>query len=94
MRRGGGFRFCCRRAAAFAGRIAALCGAFLQSDILKKMREVMGLARFKAMPQLPWSRLDNAAKIFPPTSSARDTKVFRLACTLTQPVEPLSLIHI
>ena len=51
----------------------------------------MGLARFKAMPQLPWSRLDNAAKIFPPTSSARDTKVFRLACTLTQPVEPQPL---
>ena len=35
-----------------------------------------------------WSRLDNAAKIFPPTSSARDSKVFRFACELTEPVQP------
>lgn len=38
-----------------------------------------------------WSRLDNAAKIFPPTSSKRDTKVFRFACELKEPVEPALL---
>lgn len=34
-----------------------------------------------------WSRLDNAAKIFPPTSTKRDTKVFRFVCELTEPVD-------
>lgn len=33
-----------------------------------------------------WNRLDNAGKIFPPTSTKRDTKVFRFACELTEPV--------
>lgn len=40
---------------------------------------------------LKWSRLDNAAKIFPSTSSKRDPKVFRFACELTEPVEPAVL---
>lgn len=35
-----------------------------------------------------WSRLDNAAKIFPPTTTARDPKVFRFACELYEEVEP------
>ncbi len=35
-----------------------------------------------------WSRLDNAAKIFPPNSSARDSKVFRFFCELREPVDP------
>ena len=34
-----------------------------------------------------WNRLDNAAKIFPPTSSERNTKVFRFVCELTEPVD-------
>lgn len=34
-----------------------------------------------------WSRLDNAAKIFPPNSKNRDTKVFRFACELYEPVD-------
>lgn len=34
-----------------------------------------------------WSRLDNAAKIFPCTSNKRDTKVFRFTCELYEPVE-------
>ncbi len=34
-----------------------------------------------------WSRLDNAAKIFPPTTTRRDTKVFRFVCELTEPVD-------
>lgn len=38
-----------------------------------------------------WSRLDNAAKIFPPTSGKADTKVFRFSCTLKEKVDSLSL---
>ncbi|MBE6831665.1 MAG: hypothetical protein E7519_15810 [Ruminococcaceae bacterium] len=34
-----------------------------------------------------WTRLDNAAKIFPPTSSSRDPKVFRFACELYETVD-------
>lgn len=34
-----------------------------------------------------WSKLDNAGKIFPPTVSKRDTKVFRFVCELTEPVD-------
>lgn len=33
-----------------------------------------------------WHRLDNAAKIFPPTSSRFDTKVFRFCCELYEDV--------
>lgn len=35
-----------------------------------------------------WRRLDNAAKIFPPTSNNQDTKVFRFACRLKEDVDP------
>lgn len=35
-----------------------------------------------------WRRLDNAAKIFPPTSNKQDTKVFRFACRLKEDIEP------
>lgn len=34
-----------------------------------------------------WNRLDNAAKIFPPTSDKLDTKVFRFACELYDPIK-------
>ncbi len=37
---------------------------------------------------LKWARLDNAAKIFPPTSHGADTGVFRLSCELTEQVRP------
>lgn len=40
-----------------------------------------------------WSRLDNAAKIFPPTSSRRDPRVFRFSCELREPVDPAVLQH-
>ena len=40
-----------------------------------------------------WSRLDNAAKIFPPNSSKRDTKVFRFACELVEDVDAQMLQH-
>jgi len=37
--------------------------------------------------KVEWTRLDNAAKIFPPTSNEKDTKVFRFACELHETVE-------
>lgn len=39
----------------------------------------------KKVPE--WNRLDNAAKIFPPNSKNSDTKVFRFACVLYEPVD-------
>lgn len=39
-------------------------------------------------PKLQWTRLDNAAKIFPATSSVMDPKVFRCTCELYETVEP------
>lgn len=38
-----------------------------------------------------WARLDNAAKIFPPSSQGRDTNVFRFACELTDDIDPDTL---
>jgi len=38
-----------------------------------------------------WSRLDNAAKIFPSNSSAKDSKVFRFFCELEEPVDRSAL---
>lgn len=35
---------------------------------------------------LDWLRLDNAAKIFPPTTSEKDTKVFRFVCELKEDI--------
>lgn len=40
-----------------------------------------------------WNRLDNAAKIFPPSCSKTDTKVFRFSCHLTEDVVPEILQH-
>ena len=34
-----------------------------------------------------WTRLDNAAKIFPSTSTREDAKVFRFSCELMEPVK-------
>lgn len=34
-----------------------------------------------------WSRLDNAAKIFPPNSKKSDTKVFRFVCKLNETID-------
>lgn len=45
----------------------------------------------KARKAAGWSRLDNAAKIFPPTSGKRDSKVFRFICELHDPVDPALL---
>lgn len=38
-----------------------------------------------------WSKLDNAAKIFPANSKKSDTKVFRFACRLVEPVDKIVL---
>ncbi|MEG2583879.1 MAG: hypothetical protein RSA27_05180, partial [Oscillospiraceae bacterium] len=35
-----------------------------------------------------WTKLDNAAKIFPSASSRADTQVFRIACELNDKIEP------
>lgn len=39
----------------------------------------------------PWWTLDNAAKIFPSTSSSHNSKVFRFVCELQEPVDPAVL---
>jgi NRPS condensation-like uncharacterized protein len=36
---------------------------------------------------IEWTRLDNAAKIFPPNTKERDTKVFRFVCELKETVD-------
>lgn len=38
-------------------------------------------------PAAGWRKLDNAAKIFPSNSTARDPKVFRFSCELKEPVQ-------
>lgn len=44
------------------------------------------------LPKSPqWSKLDNAGKIFPPTSSKSDPKVFRFSCEMYEPVDSDSL---
>ena len=50
-----------------------------------------GAARVKAKKSADWRRLDNAAKIFPCTSTKADTKVFRFSCELTEPVDQPTL---
>ena len=47
----------------------------------------------KKIKRTQWLKLDNAAKIFPATSGKKDTKVFRIACELTEAVleEPLNV---
>lgn len=41
----------------------------------------------KHRKRVEWTRLENAAKIFPPTSNSKDTKVFRFTCELFEAVE-------
>lgn len=41
----------------------------------------------KHRKRVAWARLENAAKIFPPTSNNKDTKVFRFTCELFEEVE-------
>ncbi|GHT78679.1 hypothetical protein FACS1894130_05690 [Spirochaetia bacterium] len=43
------------------------------------------------MYAVKWSRLDNAAKIFPPSTSKTDTKVFRFSCELYAAVDAETL---
>jgi len=41
----------------------------------------------KGRKPVEWTKLDNAAKIFPPTSNERDTKVFRFVCELRDEID-------
>ncbi len=41
--------------------------------------------------KLKWTRLDNASKIFPPTITNRDSKVFRISCELKDQADPAVL---
>jgi hypothetical protein len=41
----------------------------------------------KRKTPVEWAKLDNAAKIFPPTTNERDTKVFRFVCELKEEVD-------
>lgn len=52
-----------------------------------RKNHLTGKARQGAAP-LAWNPLDNAAKIFPPTSHGADSGVFRLSCQLSEPVRP------
>ncbi|NLL72113.1 MAG: hypothetical protein GX237_01110 [Clostridiales bacterium] len=36
---------------------------------------------------IEWTKLDNAAKIFPPTSNEKDTKVFRFVCDMKEDID-------
>lgn len=38
-------------------------------------------------PNKKWYKLDNAAKIFPPTTSKKDPKVFRIVCELFEDID-------
>ena len=42
----------------------------------------------KQKKKVEWTRLDNASKIFPAVCNDKDTKVFRIACELHEPVVP------
>lgn len=46
--------------------------------------------RVFAKPE-PWSRLDNAAKLFPSTSEKTDTRVFRFSCELYENIDIITL---
>ncbi len=41
----------------------------------------------KSFSEEQWYKLDNAAKIFPPNTGLRDTKIIRFACKLTEKVD-------
>lgn len=41
----------------------------------------------KKRKPIEWNKLDNAAKIFPPTTNEKDTKVFRFVCELKEDVD-------
>lgn len=44
----------------------------------------------RKMP-IEWAKLDNAAKIFPPATNEKDTKVFRFVCELKETIDPIIL---
>jgi NRPS condensation-like uncharacterized protein len=46
-----------------------------------------GMLQMTRRKPVEWTKLDNAAKIFPPTSNERDTKVFRFVCELKDEID-------
>ncbi|HEX9934371.1 MAG TPA: hypothetical protein VGB38_04165 [bacterium] len=44
-------------------------------------------------PEKDWLRLDNAAKIYPPTTTEQSPSVFRLSVTMARPVKPWALTN-
>lgn len=76
----------------------ALHGYFslpIELKIIKKtftlMKSFLGDDRLKENNSSSWIRLDNAAKIFPATTTKRDSKVFRLYCQLNETVDARAL---
>lgn len=45
----------------------------------------------KRKKPVEWTKLDNAAKIFPPNTNEKDTKVFRIASHLHDTIDPILL---
>lgn len=62
-------------------------GFAIRVNSVGKLMVLKGVT-MKTRKRVEWTRLDNAAKIFPATSNEKDTKVFRFACELRDSVEP------
>ena len=62
----------------------------LQIHLVYLGKEVIVGFMTKKKP-IEWTRLDNAAKIFPPNTSEKDTKVFRFVCELKEAVDKETL---
>ena len=63
----------------------------LKKKTYSVIRRFLGDDRAAESQPKSWIKLDNAAKIFPPTTSKRDAKVFRFFCELKETVEPRAL---
>ena len=46
------------------------------------------MCRMKYMGSDNWYRIDNVAKVFLATAGKRDTRSFRLSCTLKEEIDP------
>lgn len=59
-----------------------------QKKTYSVIRRFLGDDRISQSGEKSWIKLDNAAKIFPPTTSKHDAKVFRFFCETEEPIEP------
>lgn len=55
------------------------------------IRRFLGDDRISDNSAKSWIKLDNAAKIFPPTTSKKDARVFRFFCETAEPVDKRAL---